>query len=181
MLLGRSIPATFAAVLAAGATLLLPASALASPPNPLPYGDFTCTDGRTLAFSGVMLPQFPQQQFPLHVAFIDGKGAVAFWMDFTVSGTLTVIDGAGAGQVLTIQSHPFAGPMNTHRQAPVELSRLMDCTLSEGESSPAEGVILTPELARDFDLADRYVGALVTYDVTFRQTVWVKPNQLSKR
>jgi hypothetical protein len=71
--------------------------------------------------------------------------------------------------------------MNTHRQAPVDLSHLVGCTLSEAEPSPAAGMILTPELAQDFGLADTYVGALVTYNETFRQMVWVNPKQLSKR
>lgn len=49
--------------------------------------------------------------------------------------------------------------------------------LSESESSPVTGMVLTPELAAGLALAD----TLVTYDVTFRQTVCVNPNQLSAR
>jgi len=167
----RVVPAALALV--AAGPLLVPANAAAAPPNIAPLGAYVCSDGRTIDVSGVDRMRFPEQ-----VAFVDGKGLVARWFATSAQGTVTILDGPHAGQVLSFDL-TASGPANRHRTASsVDLTGLAPCVLSGHE---AYTFSLPPEAAEQLGLDGSYVGTAANVDQTITQTAWFNPVQLSKR
>jgi len=172
MSIRRLASATIAVGALLGATLLMPTSASGAPPSTHVLGTYTCSDGRTLTFVGPDLPRFPT-----HTAFTGGKGVVGFWYADHETATMTVLDGAHAGEVKPI-TVDVSGPMNSHAASTPDLSRLATCSLTEAET---ETFVLDAQYTEYFGLDASYVGALVFYDGVFSQTVWLNAVQLSKR
>jgi hypothetical protein len=156
-----------------GASVLLAGPATANPQATNPYGTFECSDGRTLDIYGMDLPRFPGV-----VGFIDGKGAAARWFEGEEQVTVTVLDGAHAGEVIHADN-VYSVPANPGRRTTEpDLSQLATCAVEESFDYDE---VLTETTAGYVGLDASYIGATVNFTGTASRTVWVNPVQLSKR
>lgn len=138
-----------------------------------PYGTFTCSDGRTFEIFGMPVLRFPSQ-----VGFINDKGVLARWYAAQESGSVTVLDGPHAGEVVPFDN-AFSGPINRSRRASqMDLSELATCSAVEQYSYT---FTMDQERADYLGLDATYVGALVAATGSSTTTVYLNGNQLAHR
>lgn len=161
------------AVASAFAFGLMAVPASANPQATAPYGTFTCSDGRTFDVFGIAVPRFPAQ-----VGFVDGRGIVARWFVSSDRGSLTILDGDYAGDVISFDSH-VSGPLNHSRRAtPLDLANFTSCT-SEGSQDYQS--VLTQSDIDILGLEAKYLGASARVVDASSTIVWVSPVQFAHR
>jgi hypothetical protein len=175
-MIGRRSFATSAALGLADGALATPSAFAANQQATMPYGTFTCSDGRTFAITGMSAPRFPQL-----VGFMGGKGVVARWVESSASGTIEVLDGIHDGQAIAFSFPPFSGPANHSRRASApDLSRLDTC-VTEGHDAGEFTLTADDVMALGLEPGVEYIGAGVRVEQTFMTKVWIQSTQLAAR